>query len=380
MLKTETYKEKLRKLEEKYKDNKNAEYFKERVGLLVNDLTPYFPRDIAIHINCISIDLTEGKGIYKYPKEVKDYFYTRGNNGEIGPTFRFDRDLEKESSYKADIKCINHNVNIEDFQYLLKELNKLEKAAISLKIFKRSKHWTFRKPIQYFIDKAKSKCFEHIEKLSLPDNNEEMKVYCDYFVKGQGKYNANDYNFLDIFECKSDYTDQLILLCSPIVCDAEGKLLKLEQKRHITKLKKFSWEYYQYTFEYLRNYFSSYSKEYFDYVEEIYDRILEDFTQLSTFFITRGICRIYDYNLGSIKLSPGFYFQYDNSDYFDEDFEKAKIEHINFIRYFWYNLTYVYNSIYSNDIFTDAQKKYVYRYMQNTLNDISELIHCEGWI
>ena len=352
MLKVETYKEKLRKLEEKYKDNKNSEYLKERVNLMVSDLTPHFPKDITIFINYTAINLTDDKKNYVYPKEVENCFDIRGDN-----------------------------VTIEDLQYLVKELNKLEKAAISLKIFKRSKHWTLRNPIQYFIDKAKSKCFEYIEKLNLPDNYnyEEMKDYCDYIVKVQGKYNANDYNCLDIFECRSNYTDQQILLCSPIVCDTEGKLLKLEQKRHITKLKKFGWKYYQYTFEYLRNYFSSYYKEYFNYYKEKYDRILEDFTKLSAFFITMGNCKVYDYNLGSVELSSNLYLDYDNDDYLNES-EEPIVECINYARYFWHNLNYIYNSIYNNAIFTNIQKKYLYVYIQDMLDDILALMHCDRWI
>ena len=90
MLKVEKYKENLRKLEEKYKDNKNSDYFKERVNLLVSDLEPQFPKDIAFYTHCIALDLTNGEGDFKYPKEVKDYFDVRGNNNEIGPSSRFD--------------------------------------------------------------------------------------------------------------------------------------------------------------------------------------------------------------------------------------------------------------------------------------------------
>lgn len=387
MLKVEKYKENLRKLEEKYKDNKNSEYFKERVNLLVSDLEPQFPKDIAVYTHCIALDLTNGEGDFKYPKEVKDYFDVRGNNNEIGPSSRFDEDLINESIYNVDKCHQDNNIDVQDLQYLVKELNKIERIAQKLKLFKYAQYnRIFKKSIPYFIHKAKVKCFEHIERLNLPDNYEyrEMESYCNNIVEAHGKYNAHDYNSLDIFEGDINYyIDQLISFPKNIVCDVEGKLLPIERKRNITKIEKFSWEYYQYAFEYLRSYFCSYCNKHIDYVEEQYIRVFEDFTLLIAFAVTKGKCKIYDYNLGSEYLEPELYFAlgYKNyEDYFRVyDGDGPKIENINLIRYFWCNLNYLYNSICNNTIFTNIQKKYLKKYMENILEDISELIHTQGW-
>lgn len=409
MLKVEKYKENLRKLEEKYKDNKNSEYFKERVNLLVSDLEPQFPKDIAFYTHCIALDLTNGEGDFKYPKEVKDYFDVRGNNNEIGPSSRFDCHLINESSYNVDKCHQDNNIDIDDLQYINSELNDLYEIGQNLGIFKNPRHCSFRKPIPYFIQEAQQRCFEHIELLALPDGIEyrELEKYCKIKVKNYKNpipYHTWIYDVLG--NSSKYYLDELVTFPKSIICTIGDELWKVEQKRHITKLKKYSWEYYQFEFEYLRIFFDSYCREYFDYVDEVRQMCFDDFLALSVFFITNGKCLKMDYDWNDIYLDDelefehkedylddelefeyeedyfycGLEFEYEEKDYFDdENMNKPKIPAINCIRYFWYNLNYLYYSISNNKIFTGGQKAYLRKYAENILNGISELIHTQGW-
>lgn len=383
MLKVETYKENLRKLEEKYKDNKNSEYFKERVDLLVSDLEPQFPKDIAVYTHCIALDLTNGEGDYEYTKEVNDYFLCRGNDSEIGPTMRFDGHLINESIYNVDKCHQDNNIDIDDLQYINSELNDLYEIGQNSGIFKNPRHCTFRKPIPYFIQEAQQRCFEHIELLSLPDGVEyrELDKYCRIKVKNYKNpipYNTWIYDVLG--KSSEHYLDELITFPKSIICTKGDELWKMEQKRHMTKLEKFSWEYYQFEFEYLRSFFDSYCREYFDYVGEVHQKCFDDFSTLSVFCITKGKCLKKEYNLKDIYLDDELDLEYEEEDFFDdENMNKPKIPSINCIRYFWYNLSYLYNSIYNNEIFTDEQKTYLKKYTESILDDILELIHTQGW-
>lgn len=381
MLKIETYKEKLRKLEEKYKDNKNSKYFKERVDLMVSDLSLKFPEEIATNIKRMAIDLTNGDDEYIYPYEVGTYFIDKVRNVNISPSYRFDKYIQNEANYFVSKNKQDYEVGIIDLQFLLEQLNELNSEALKLGIIKSKNNSIYGEPIHYFLKKAKEKCCEHIERLYIEKKHRyrELERYCtQHIIEIKDISSSYGYKYV-ISPSDYEYLDDRISLPKVISGCIGDELWSMARRWNITKLEKFSWNYYIYAFEYLRSFYIKYINKYVkDYLEDIRDDTFYSFTNILIFFITRAKSKCYQFDLKDTK--KGLNFEFEINAFFNKDNNKANRIRINFMRYFWCNFKYLYNSICENNLFTDAQKIYLKKCIENVLEEIAETLYTEGWL
>ena len=381
MLKIETYKEKLRKLEEKYKDNKNSKYFKERVDLMVSDLSLKFPEEIATNIKRMAIDLTNGDDEYIYPHEVGTYFIDKVRNVNISPSYRFDKYIQNEANYFVSKNKQDYEVGIIDLQFLLEQLNELNSEALKLGIIKSKNNSIYGEPIHYFLKKAKEKCCEHIERLYIEKKHRyrELERYCtQHIIEIKDISSSYGYKYV-ISPSDYEYLDDRISLPKVISGCIGDELWSMARRWNITKLEKFSWDYYIYAFEYLRSFYIKYINKYVkDYLEDIRDDTFYSFTNILIFFITRAKSKCYQFDLKDTK--KGLNFEFEINAFFNKDNNKANRIRINFMRYFWCNFKYLYNSICENNLFTDAQKIYLKKCIENVLEEIAETLYTEGWL